>query len=121
QHFVGVWLATALIAFVGACLAAALEAWLGLVGTGVAMLLLFILGNPGSGGIFAPQFLPGAYGSMHWWNPTGLATDLLRGVAYFDRRAIGWPVTGLMIWGVASILAVLGATTALGRRVQASR
>lgn len=121
QHFVGVWLATALIAFVGACLAAALEAWLGLVGTGVAMLLLFILGNPGSGGIFAPQFLPGAYGSMHWWNPTGLATDLLRGVAYFDRRAIGWPVTGLMIWGVASILAVLGATAALGRRVQASR
>lgn len=121
RHFLGVWLTGALIAFVGAVVAAALQAWLGLVGTGLALLLLFIVGNPGSGGVFAPQFLPGPYGSVHLWNPTGLAADLLRGVVYFDRHAIVWPLTGLVIWGVAAILGVLGATAALGRRVQASR
>ncbi len=120
-RFLGLWLAGALICFVGAVVTAALESWLGLVGTGVAMLLLFIVGNPGSGGVFAPQFLPGPYGTLHRWIPTGLAADLLRGVAYFDRRAIGWPVTGLVLWAALGLAGVLGATAVLGRRAQVSR
>ncbi len=121
DHLLSRWLAGALVVFVGAVVTAALEAWLGLVGTGLAMALLFILGNPGSGGVFAPQLLPTFYGPMHWWNPTGLATDLLRAVVYFDGAALRWPLSGLLIWAVVGVAGVLGATAALGRRVHDSR
>jgi hypothetical protein len=120
-RLLGLWLAGALITFVGAVVTAALEAWLGLIGTGVALLLLVVVGNPGSGAIFAPQFLPAFYGTVHWWNPTGQASDLLRGVAYFDRHAIGGPLLGLVGWALVAVLGVLGATAALGRRVHGSR
>jgi hypothetical protein len=120
-HLVSRWVTGTLVVFVAAVVTAGLEAWLGLVGTGLAMALLFILGNPGSGGVFAPQLLPGFYGPMHWWNPTGLATDLLRDVVYFDGNGLGWSLSGLLVWAVLGVAGVLGATAALGRRIHDSR
>jgi hypothetical protein len=116
QHFVGLWLTGTLIVFVAAVITAALEAWVGLVGTGLAMLLLFILGNPGSGGVYPAEFLPGFFRGMHRWIPSGLATDLVRGVEYFDRKATGWPVTGLIAWALVGLVTVWLATLVLGRR-----
>ncbi|MEU5783679.1 hypothetical protein [Micromonospora lupini] len=105
-----------LAAFAAAMVAAAVQGWLGVLGTGLVILLLVVLGNPGSGGIYAPEFLPTWLRGMHLWNVPGLATDLIKSAVYFDRRSIGWPLTGLVLWAVLALAALLGATRVRGRR-----
>lgn len=48
----------ALAVFAAAMIAAAVQGWLGLLGTGIVILLLVVLGNPGSGGIYARSSCP---------------------------------------------------------------
>src|SRR5205814_10556490 len=100
-HFVRLWAAGTLVVFAAAALTAALESWIGLAGTGLAMLLLFIVGNPGSGGVYPPEFLPGLFRDLHRWIPTGQATELVRAIEYFGGQAIGRPATGLAAWAAA--------------------
>ncbi|QLQ39304.1 hypothetical protein [Micromonospora robiginosa] len=119
----------ALAAFAAGMVAAAVQAWLGLLGTGIVILLLVVLGNPGSGGIYAPEFLPAFLRGMHRWNVPGLATDLLKSAIYFDWRGGGWALTGLVVWVVVGLAGLFTATlirarrraarTAPGRRVAA--
>ena len=115
-HLVALWLTGTLVVFAATALTAALESWVGLVGTGLAMLVLFILGNPGSGGVYPPEFLPDPYRGLHTWLPTGQATGLVRAVEYFGGQSIAQPVAGLAAWTVAGLLAIVGATLVLGRR-----
>ncbi|MDZ5441994.1 hypothetical protein U2F26_04505 [Micromonospora sp. 4G57] len=100
----------ALAVFAAAMVAAAVQGWLGLLGTGIVILLLVVLGNPGSGGIYAPEFLPGWLRGMHRWNVPGLATDLIKSAVYFDRRSTGWSLTGLVVWALLGILGLITAT-----------
>ncbi|GGR62994.1 membrane protein [Micromonospora fulviviridis] len=100
----------ALAVFAAAMVASAVQAWLGLLGTGIVILLLVVLGNPGSGGIYAPEFLPAWMRGMHRWNVPGLATDLIKSAVYFDRRSTGWALSGLTLWAVLGILGLVTAT-----------
>jgi hypothetical protein len=118
SRFVGLALAGALVTFTAAMLTSAAQGWLGLLGTGLAVLLLVALGNPGSGGIYPPEFLPAFFDQMYRWNIPGLGVNLVEGVAYFDRQAIGWPVTALAIWALAGVVGLLLATAVFGRRAQ---
>ena len=113
----------ALAVFAAAMVAAAVQGWLGLLGTGLVILLLVVLGNPGSGGIYAPEFLPDWLRGMHRWNVPGLATDLIKSAVYFDRRSVGWALTGLTVWTVLGVLGLLTATIfrAHRRAVRAGR
>ncbi|GAB3064931.1 YhgE/Pip domain-containing protein [Micromonospora schwarzwaldensis] len=106
----------ALAAFAAGMVAAAVQAWLGLLGTGLVILLLVVLGNPGSGGIYAPEFLPAFLRGMHRWNVPGLATDLLKSAVYFDWRGGGWALTGLLVWVVVGLVGLLTATVFRARR-----
>jgi hypothetical protein len=114
HHTFGVWMSGALIVFTAALITSALQSWLGMWGIGVAVLLLLVLGVPGSGGLWAPQLLPGFFRSMHTWVPNGQGTDLIRGVEYFGRAANTWPITGLALWSLASIAALIASTAVLG-------
>ncbi|MGB2568276.1 hypothetical protein ACPFP2_07490 [Micromonospora citrea] len=96
--------------------AAAVQGWLGLLGTGLVILLLVVLGNPGSGGVYAPEFLPAVLRGMHRWNVPGLATDLLKSAVYFDLRAGRWPLAGLLVWTVLGVVGLLTAALVRGRR-----
>jgi hypothetical protein len=116
DQFLGLTVAGALIAFAAAMITKAVQGWLGLLGTGLVILLLIVLGLPGSGGLVPPEFLPTFFRGMHRWNPPGLGVDLIKSVAYFDRAASGWPITTLTLWALAGVLTLLGATAALGRR-----
>ncbi|SCL19185.1 hypothetical protein GA0070624_1700 [Micromonospora rhizosphaerae] len=113
----------ALTVFSAAMVASAVQAWLGLLGTGIVILLLVVLGNPGSGGIYAPEFLPDWLRGMHRWNVPGLATDLIKSAVYFDRRSMGWTVTGLALWTLLGVLGLVTATIFQGHRrsVRATR
>ncbi|TDB72719.1 hypothetical protein [Micromonospora sp. KC723] len=106
----------ALTVLAAAMVAAAVQGWLGLFGTGLVILLLVVLGNPGSGGIYAPEFLPAALRGMHRWNVPGLATDLLKSVVYFGWRAGRWPLAGLLLWTALGVVGLLTATGVRGRR-----
>jgi hypothetical protein len=100
----------ALAVFAAAMVAAAVQAWLGLLGTGLVILLLVVLGNPGSGGIYAPEFLPAWLRGMHLWNVPGLTTDLIKSAVYFDRSSMGWTLTGLTLWALLGLLGLVTAT-----------
>ncbi|HZN70344.1 MAG TPA: hypothetical protein VFC00_01470 [Micromonosporaceae bacterium] len=117
SHRVGVAIAGTLVTFAAAMLTSAAQGWLGLLGTGLAVLLLIALGNPGSGGIYPPEFLPRFFDQMYRWNIPGLGVSLVEGVAYFDRQATGWPITALALWALAGVLGLLLATAVLGRRL----
>jgi hypothetical protein len=117
-HTLGIAIAGALISFAAAMITKAVQAWLGLLGTGVVLVLLVVLGVPGSGGLVPPALLPGFFRSMVNWNPTGLGVDLVTGVAYFDRTATGWPVIALTLWALAGVAGLLAATAVLGRRAR---
>ncbi len=115
HHLFGVWMSGALIVLTAALITSALQSWLGMWGIGVATLLLLVLGVPGAGGQWGSQLLPGFFRSMHTWIPNGLGTDLLRGVEYFGRNANTWPITGLALWCLASIVVLVASTAILGR------
>ena len=116
DHRPGLAIAGALITFASAMLASAVQGWLGLLGTGLVILLLVVLGNPGSGGIYPPEFLPPFFRSMHNWNIPGLGVDLVKSVVYFERRAAAWPITALALWSLLGVGGLLGATAVLGAR-----
>jgi hypothetical protein len=118
QHFFGLWMTGALIVFTAALITSALQSWLGMWGVGLAVLLMVVLGVPGSGGIWAPPLLPGFFRSMHSWIPNGLGVDLIRGIEYFSRSANGWPIIALSLWSIVAIVALVGATMVLGRHAR---
>jgi hypothetical protein len=91
----------------------ALQALLGLLGNGVAILLFVVLGNPASGGPYATALLPGFWRTVGPYLPAGAGTDLVRNISYFDANAITRPLVVLFAW-----LAVALALAALSTRMR---
>ncbi|MFC3502489.1 hypothetical protein ACFOOK_16140 [Micromonospora krabiensis] len=122
RHLVSLFGAGALLAFAAALFAAAVQSWLARLGTALIILLLVVLGNPGSGGIYPPEFLPDFFRGIHLWDIPGLGSDLIRSVIYFPPDAGRWPAVKLGIWCVASMIVLLAASVVLGRpRSRAAR
>lgn len=127
QHVIGVlgdasffslWMIGALCVFAAGVATIAFQSLLGIAGTGIAVLLFVVLGNPSAGGVFSPQLLPGLWREIGAALPTGAGTSLVRNTAYFDGTATGGPVLVLLIW------AALGVTVTLirgGRAVSERR
>jgi hypothetical protein len=99
------------IACVGA-VTVALQSVLGLIGTGIAILIFVVLGNPSSGGPFPGELLPGLWRVVGELIPTGAATTAVRNLAYFPDASIAGPLIVLGAWLVAGVVVALG----LGRR-----
>lgn len=105
----------ALAVFAAGAATIAFQSLLGIVGTGVAVLLFVVLGNPSAGGVFSPQLIPGFWREIGAALPTGAGTTAVRNVTYFDGTALGGPIIVLLIWGV---LGVVVTTIRGGRRVR---
>ena len=86
----------------------AMHAALGTAGTGVAILVFVILGNPSSGGPTAHELLPGLWRAVGPLIPTGAGVTGIRDIAYFPAAPLGGPLLVLLVW------AALGAAVALG-------
>ncbi|SNS71518.1 hypothetical protein SAMN05421812_101524 [Asanoa hainanensis] len=117
QNLFGLFGAGMLLAFAAALFAAAVQSWLARVGTTLIILLVVVLGNPGSGGIYPPEFLPGFFRGIHEWDLPGLGADLVRSVIYFPAGSAAWTAGKLAIWCVASVAVLAAATLVLGRPV----
>lgn len=84
-----------------------LQAVFGVLGTGVAMLVFVVLGNPSSGGPFAPELLPGFWRTIGGALPTGASVGAVRELAYFPAASIGGALLVLLAWAVAGGVAAL--------------
>ena len=76
----------------------ALQAAFGILGTGVAILLFVVLGNPSSGGPFPPELLPEPWQTIGPYLPTGAATSAIRDIAYFPDAPLAKPFLVLGAW-----------------------
>lgn len=94
---------TLLILGVGA-ITMALQITCGVVGIGLAVLLVVVLGNPSAGGAFPRSMLPPFWRAIGAFLPPGAGTDAVRSIAYFGGAQTGYP---LLILGGYALVGVL--------------
>lgn len=97
----------ALAVFAAGAATIAFQSVLGIAGTGVAVVLFVVLGNPSAGGIFSPQLIPGFWREIGAALPTGASTTLVRNVTYFDSTAVGGPTLVLLIWAGLGVVVTI--------------
>ena len=77
------------------------------MGTGIAILVFVVLGNPSSGGPFPAELLPEPWRTIGPYIPTGAATTAIRDIAYFPDAPLTTPLVVLGAWLVAGIAVAL--------------
>ena len=94
---------TLLILGVGA-ITMAMQIAFGVIGIGVAVLLVVVLGNPSAGGAIPRSMLPPFWRAIGAFLPPGAGTDSVRSIAYFGGAQTGYP---LLIMGGYALLGVV--------------
>ncbi|MFF1276921.1 DUF3533 domain-containing protein [Streptomyces marokkonensis] len=105
--FLALWGLGALITFAVGAATLALQAVFGVVGIGVAILLVVILGNPSAGGALPPPLLPPFWAAIGPALPPGAGTWTARSIAYFGGSAVTAPLLVLSAWAVAGTAVTL--------------
>ncbi|AXQ57961.1 MULTISPECIES: ABC-2 transporter permease [Streptomyces] len=112
----GMWGLGSLVVFSVGALTLALEAWTGLAGIGVAVLIVVVGGNPSAGGAFPLPMLPPFWEAIGPALQPGAGTWGARSIAYFDGRALTGPLLVLAAWAAGGILVTLAAGLYSGSR-----
>ena len=108
-HFAALWWTGALIVFGTAAVTMALQAFFGIVGIGLAVIIFVVLGNPSAGGAFQKHLVPSFWRAIGDWIPTGAGTTAVRNIVYFSGNALATPMVVLAAWVVAgAVLLLLG-------------
>lgn len=90
---------------------AGLAALLGPAGIAIAVLLIFLVGNPLSAVASAPEMLPQPWGAIGQLLPPGAGATLLRSSAFFDGAGGAAALWTLSAWATAGLVFLL-----VGRR-----
>lgn len=118
--FAGLWGLGALIIFAVGAATLALQAVFGVIGIGVAILIVVILGNPSSGGALPGPLLPPFWAAIGPALPPGAGTWAARSIVYFRGNGVTGPLLVLSAWAVAgTVVTVL--MSALRRRPEPAR
>lgn len=107
----------ALIVFAVGAATVALQSALGLLGTGWAILIFVVLGNPSSSGPLPNEMLPGLWRTIGPYIPIGATVDALRNISYFPAAGNLGALAVLAVWAVLGA----GVALALGGRNQRFR
>jgi hypothetical protein len=102
------------VAIAGA--AAGLAAVLGEAGVALAVLVVFLVGNPISGLTTAPELVPTPWGTLGQYLPVGAGGTLLRSVAYFDGHGATRAAVVLGCWALAGLALALARAARAPRR-----
>ncbi|MFD9498648.1 DUF3533 domain-containing protein [Streptomyces sp. NPDC060035] len=97
----------ALVVFSVGMITLALEALTGIVGIGLAVLIIVIAGNPSAGGAFPLPMLPDFWRAIGPALPPGAGTWVARSIAYFKGNAVTGPLLVLSAWAVAGTVVTL--------------
>ncbi|GAA2090330.1 DUF3533 domain-containing protein [Streptomyces albiaxialis] len=106
-HFMALWWIGALTVFGTAAVTMALEAFFGVIGIGIAVVIFVVLGNPSAGGAFQKQLIPPFWRAIGDWLPAGAGTTAVRNTVYFSGNALAAPMLVLSIWAVAGVVLLL--------------
>ena len=106
-HFVALWWIGTLTVFGAAAVTMALEAFFGIVGIGLAVVIFVVLGNPSAGGAFQAHLIPPFWRAIGDWLPAGAGTTAVRNTVYFSGNALAVPMLVLAIWAVAGVVLLL--------------
>lgn len=115
SHLVALSALGALLVFASGAFAMALQAWTGVVGVGLTVVILVVLGNPSAGGAYAWPLLPPFWRAIGPWLPPGAGTTAVRGIIYFHNVGVAGPALVLAGYAVAGTLATLAAAVLADR------
>lgn len=116
--FPALWGLGALIVFAVGAATLALQGFLGVVGIGVAILLVVVLGNPSAGGAYPYPLLPDFWRAIGPALPPGAGVWTARSIAYFRGNAVTGPLLVLSAWAVVGTLLTLLSSMLRGRTHQ---
>ncbi|MCX5139279.1 MULTISPECIES: DUF3533 domain-containing protein [unclassified Streptomyces] len=97
----------ALTVFAVGMITLALQALTGIVGIGLAVLIVVIAGNPSAGGAFPLPMLPDFWRAIGPALPPGAGTWVARSIAYFKGNAVTGPLLVLSAWAVVGTVITL--------------
>ncbi|MYT72820.1 MULTISPECIES: DUF3533 domain-containing protein [unclassified Streptomyces] len=97
----------ALVTFAVGALTLALEELTGIVGIGLAVLVVVVAGNPSAGGAFPLPMLPPFWQAIGPWLPPGAGTWAARSIAYFHGNAMTRSLLVLAAWAVLGMAVTL--------------
>ncbi|MER6406291.1 DUF3533 domain-containing protein [Streptomyces viridosporus] len=101
------WGLGALVTFAVGVATLALQGLFGIVGIGLAILLVVIAGNPSAGGAFPLPMLPPFWAAIGPALPPGAGTWTARSIAYFEGNAVLGPLLVLSAWALAGIVVTM--------------
>ncbi|MFF9818808.1 DUF3533 domain-containing protein [Streptomyces sp. NPDC014006] len=104
------WGLGALITFAVGAATLALQELFGIVGIGLAILLVVIAGNPSAGGAFPLPLLPPFWQVIGPALPPGAGTWAARSIAYFNSNDMTTALLTLGAWALAGIVITLVAS-----------
>ncbi|GGY00246.1 DUF3533 domain-containing protein [Streptomyces anandii] len=110
------WGLGALVTFAVGAATLALQGIFGIVGIGLAILLVVIAGNPSAGGAFPLPMLPPFWRTIGPALPPGAGTWAARSIAYFRSNALTSSLLVPAAWAVAGVVLTLLAAWSRQRR-----
>ncbi|WP_405874482.1 MULTISPECIES: DUF3533 domain-containing protein [unclassified Streptomyces] len=114
------WGLGALVTFAVGAATLALQGIFGIVGIGLAILLVVIAGNPSAGGAFPLPMLPPFWKAIGPALPPGAGTWAARSIAYFKGNDTTAALLVLSAWAAAGIVITLLAAGLRRRRSEAA-
>ncbi|MGW5849528.1 DUF3533 domain-containing protein [Streptomyces sp. NPDC055254] len=103
----GLWGLGTLVVFAVGAITLAFQGLAGVVGIGLAILLVVVLGNPSAGGAYPYPLLPPFWSTIGPALPPGAGTYAARSIAYFEGNDAGGPMLVLSAWAVAGAAVTL--------------
>ncbi|MFG3283506.1 DUF3533 domain-containing protein [Streptomyces sp. NPDC048111] len=97
----------ALVVFAVGATTLAFQGLAGVVGIGLAILVIVVLGNPSAGGAYPYPLLPPFWRTIGPGLPPGAGTWTARSIAYFRGEAVTGPLLVLSVWAVAGAVITL--------------
>lgn len=110
------WGLGALIVFAVGAATLALQGLFGVIGIGLAILLIVIMGNPSAGGAFPAPMLPPFWEAIGPALPPGAGTWAARSITYFDGNSMTSSLLVLSAWAVAGVVITMLAAVLRQRR-----
>ncbi|MFI6286213.1 DUF3533 domain-containing protein [Streptomyces sp. NPDC051018] len=101
------WGLGALLVFAVGAVTLALQGLAGIVGVGLAILLVVVLGNPSAGGAYPYPLLPSFWRAIGPALPPGAGTFAARSIAYFRGNGAGGPMLVLAAWAVGGTVVTM--------------
>ncbi|MFD8979328.1 DUF3533 domain-containing protein [Streptomyces sp. NPDC059564] len=105
---VALWGLGTLVVFAVGAITLAFQGLAGVVGIGLAILLVVVFGNPSAGGAYPYPLLPPFWSAIGPALPPGAGTYTARSIAYFHGNGALGPMLVLAAWAVAGAAVTLG-------------